>query len=637
MQVADQAGLPGAAVPDDTRLLVALSARLDLDHGTATVDGRSHALDRLAIELLYHGERGLSLEEIAIRHGRLPADVRGRALALQDAGLVRLAAVGAGTARLHAAQRSGIRHVDPADALIGRAWHAAVDAHPDRCALVLADGEDLTYGECDALMTRTADLFHALGLRRGDRIAIWSGPHLQSWLAFWTALRLGIVVIPLDPTLPAEAVNRVLPRFDVRVLLADGERLSHPGLVVREAPRVVEMDPASDEQPTGDHGLFSDLLRRAPAVAQADPDLHEDDPALLVLTSGTTADSKAVCQSQGAIFRSARDVAAILETADDVRVMTTNGLSGFRIGYLAPALVGRAQVLAPGPAPGHVARAHDVAARLGVTMMISDPAFVRQSLDMKRSGRLARAPALRVITAGGATMPPSVRRAVVEELEVRLGIVYGLTEACGLGAIQFDHDGVGEFENSVGRLAGMVAQLCGADGNLVPDGQHGRLWILTDRPMSGYVTPHGLDVSTMPGGWIDTGDIAWRNSRGDIVVAGRAGRVVSLATGQLISPALVEDLLAAAAGVSGAVILPCTDSRGAMYLQAYVEAMPGTADTRALANRLRMLVRERLGEAFVPHGLKVVAALPRTASGKVRRTDLERLLPAGLRPAGPVA
>ncbi|MEC9346024.1 MAG: class I adenylate-forming enzyme family protein [Pseudomonadota bacterium] len=604
----------------------------DLDHGRATVDGRTVDLSPAAVELLYHGERGSSVAEVAALHGRGPGDLLAVARALAADGLVGLVETDADGAREAAFRRTGMRHTDGSAAVMGRAWRDAVAAHGASPALVLVDGRSLTYAECDRLMDAVASGFRAAGLRRGDRVALWAVPHLQSWLVFWSALRLGVVLLPLDPTAPAAAVGPLLARFGMRVLLADAGRLAQTGLEVPSGTRLLGL--ADDDGAPPPHSVPPfPLAEDLPAdVDDADP--SPDDPALFVLTSGTTAASKAVCQSHGALWRSARDVANLIGWGPADRVMTTNGFSGFRVGYLAPVLGGGVQVLVPPPAPGHVPRAWDVAGRNGVTMLVSDPAFVRQSLELRRTGKLPPAPALHTISAGGANLPPSVRRAVVDELGVRLGVVYGLTEACGLGAIQFDHSGVDGLENTVGRMAGMVAQIRDASGRPVVDGEQGRLWLLTDRPMSGYVTDAGFDRSSMPGGWIDTGDIAWRNSRGDIVIVGRAADFVSLATGQLVSPSRLEDALAAAPGVAAAAVLACVDDAGATRLFAFVEPAPGGCDARRLSNELRVLVRDLLGPIYVPQDLQVRAGLPRNAQGKVTRSALGEFLPPGLRPVG---
>ncbi|MEC9346025.1 MAG: class I adenylate-forming enzyme family protein [Pseudomonadota bacterium] len=621
--------------PEHCRVLVRPDGEFDLDRATARHGGREIRLLATDVEILFWSGRGDTLTGIALRSKRPEDDVVRAALELQRWDLVRLAPVSRAFARLHCWLRTGDLHPDPDEAVIGRIWAAAMVLHPERTAIIVQDGTTISFAEGDLLIRRCAGMLRAAGVRKGDRIAIWSSPHVMSWMLFWAAMHLGLVVVPLDPTAPGEAAAATCRRFGVGVLFGDGERLLR---LEREtvAGQVIEMDPPFHGAPTGVWPLVSAQLPDDPPVDVLEAGVRDSDPGVIIMTSGTTAASKAVCIAQGALYRMARHVAEHLGWSSDDRVMTTSGINhipGIRNGYLATAHVGAAHILGHVPAPGHVLRMRELAGRHGATMMVCDPAFVRQSLELQRSGRLPPAPALRVMHSGGAPLPPSIRRDIERVLGVRLGVVYGLTEACGIGAVQFEHDGVADSENSVGRATGMVAQIRGDDGEVVPDGATGTLWLLTDRCMSGYVEAGGLEPGILRGGWIDTGDVAWRNPRGDLVVLGRRVDAMKLATGLLVVPGSLEALLEARADIAAAAFIPCVDRFGGDQLFAFAETVAEGVDGERLARELRSFIRDRLGEPFVPYGLEVVHVLPRNVNGKIRKGDLVARLPENLRPS----
>ncbi|MEC9345555.1 MAG: AMP-binding protein [Pseudomonadota bacterium] len=607
------AGLPAASAA--SRLLTVPAAGIDPRSGCWTAPGGATGpLTREIAELFYFAPRGLTVAEIAQRCERnLEATVR-LAQDLVDIGLLVAWPASGMAARLHGWLATGHLSLPPAIDTLDRLWRRTVTLWGDRPAVVTLEGDEPTYAEMDVLVGALAAALQAAGLRKGDRLALWMAPSVLETALVQAAWRQGIVLLSLDPLAPAAGIALLVRRLGIVLLLGDAELLAEldDGELACNAMTVGVDDPA---------GLFGHPGPSDATMTRA-PDLHGDDPAMLVPTSGTTADSKIVLLSHGTIARAARANGHAYDWGERERIAapaTIFNVGNLRCEVFVAVCRGGARILKPVAAPGHILRIWADAARLGATEIYATPAFWHASLRLHRDGRLPSVPTLRRLSSAGGPLRVGVRRELHAAFGVHVNISYGATElSSGLCVDRAPPETSGDV-NRVGWASEGLVWLTDIDS---PGGAivaRGRPHVLSDRAMLGYATADGFERSAFDGAWFTIQDIAVWEEDGSLLVLGRADDQFKLENGQLLDPEAVADILRRQPGVNDAAISRYVHPvRGAQAV-AVVEAPVAEAD---LAVRLQKVILDTLGEAFVPFAILTTDALPRTATAKIARPAL---------------
>jgi long-chain acyl-CoA synthetase len=172
---------------------------------------------------------------------------------------------------------------------------------------------------------------------------------------------------------------------------------------------------------------------------------------------------------------------------------------------------------------------------------------------------------------------------------------------------------------SIGRpLPGVEVQLRDFDGSEVDEGDPGRLFVRGANLFSGY-WPDGADGPDADG-WFGTGDIAVVDAAGELRLVGRSSDLV-IVNGFNVYPAEVETVLAAQPGVAEVAVVGVRHERRGEAVQAWVVPTPGTTLD---AEQLLTAAARSLARFKLPERVHVVAALPRTVTGKIMKWQLDR-------------
>jgi O-succinylbenzoic acid--CoA ligase len=414
----------------------------------------------------------------------------------------------------------------------------AAALRPDRVALE-ADGEAVTYA---ALLERARAAARALGVGRGDRVAIALPPGLDFAVALHACLLVGAPAMPVDPRLAAPERRRV----------------------AASAAAVVDAPLAGGEPAAARLG--------APAGAFVP---REDDVALVLHTSGTTGAPRPVELSYGNVQANALGSAVALGLARDERWLCPLPLA--HVGGLMVLL--RSAIYATTAVLAGVERLGDV------TLASLVPTQLSRVLD---SGAAPGA-RLRAVLLGGA----GADRALLDRA-ARAGWpvapTYGLTQACSQVTVAEP----GDLDTSGRPLPGLRV-------TLAPDGE-----ILVEGP------------TVAGGGTLRTGDLGRLDDRGRLVVIGRRADTI-VSGGENVAPAEVEAVLLEHPAVADAGVFARAHPEWGEAVTARVVLRPGIA---AAPDDLRAFAAERLARFKVPKTVEVADALPRTASGKLRRREL---------------
>lgn len=494
-----------------------------------------------------------------------------------------------------------VRELPPTTVLGLFEAHAA--ATPDAPAVTCGE-QRLSYAELDTHAEAVAAALRALGLRRGDRVAVCLDRSADLPVALLAVWKAGAVYVPVDLAYPAERV---------RLLLADSA-----------AAAVLSRSDLAAQLPPGQAPVIA--LEALPAAVGPVPPgpaaARPDDPAYVVYTSGSTGTPKGVRVGHRALLNVVAELARELDCGPGDRWLAV-AAAGFDISLAelgVPLASGAELVLASDAELREPRLLVRLVRERAVTRMQAVPSQWRLLLDAGLD-----APALVAMT-GGESLGVNLAR----ELRARVAGLfngYGPTETTVLSTlwrVPPQPEAV-----SLGRpIANTRLHLLDEALRPVPDGETGELCIAGAGVTDGYPSRPELTAERFvaePGGAADslmyrTGDRCRRRADGSLEFVGRADDQVKV-NGRRIELGEVEAALSAMPGVAG-VAVTAHEGPGGAALVAYLLPEPGAPAPDAAA--VRAFGRTRLPAALVPGRVVVLDRFPLTAHGKVDR----RALPA---------
>jgi cyclohexanecarboxylate-CoA ligase len=529
------------------------------------------------------------------------------------------------------------------DAYTGKGWwtdriitddlDAAAAAHPDRAAAITPRGT-VSYAELKRRSDRVALGLLELGVRPGDVVSY----QLPNWIEFlvlhYAASRIGAVNNPLIPIYRDREVGFMVGLAESKVLVVPNEfrGYDYPAMVERLRPQwpALEHVLVVDGDGPGSWQEFAETPweeRRDPAeLAALRPD--PNDVTLLIFTSGTTGEPKGVMHTHSTLMAANAPLPDRLGVApDDVIHMASTfaHLTGFLYGVRLPVQVGGAtavyqDVWDPERFVALVER-HRVSYTSGATPFLHDTLGTPGAASRDLSS-------LRLFCCMGAPIP----RAIVREAHRRL------PEMTVLG-------GWGQSENALVTLGipgdpgekiverdgypwpGMEIRVVDANGTPQPAGQEGRLQVRGPFLFVGYLHRPQLTASSFDGDWFDTGDVAEIDADGYLNITGRTKDVI-IRGGENIPVAYIENVLYEHPDVAGVAVVGVPDPRLQERACAVVVLKPGS--TALTMERVRAFLAEKgVARQYWPERLELLAELPRTASGKIRKFELRDVLRGG--------
>ncbi len=477
----------------------------------------------------------------------------------------------------------------------------------------LGDGElELDYARLDARTDALGARLRALAPLPGQVVAIAMDRSLRAALVLLGALRAGLCPCVMEPGLAAAEVSRRLRLIGAVAIVHDRE---HADLVA-----ALEPSPARALE-------FGDLEGLEPASRSADGVL-DSTPALLLFTSGSTGQPKAVQLSQGALLNNAVGVAGHsgLDERDRLlHVMPLYHTNGLNNQLFAPLLAGSSVVLA---ARFRAEQMPALLERHRPTILTGVPTMFSRMLNQSFSATALAG--LRFARCGSAPITEALHRSVERQLGCPLLISYGLSEATCTSTMNPPRE---RRIGSVGTvLAGQQVRLRRPDGSLSDvAGIEGEICIAGANLMSGYVGAADETSRSVVDGWLRTGDLGRFDADGYLYVTGRIKDVI-IRGGENLSPLLIEGVIMERIAAQACCVVARADEDLGEVPVAVVVPSPGASFG---AEQVMDAVREALSRIYVPRDVILAASLPENSVGKVDRKELARRVRDGI--AGRVA
>lgn len=489
------------------------------------------------------------------------------------------------------------------------AWRAR--ERPDHPFLYVEEDQPWTFAELAHAARDTAGRLAEAGVTKGGRVLTRIGNDERFVAVLMAAWSRGAALLPMHPAAPAGDVARTAEVMRADVLVCDPA----DGAAAAAGPLPVITAAPLEHRPAGGAG--------GPLAVPGD--VQGTDPALILLTSGSTGEPKGVLLSHDNAWASLRATVSAFRSdtgpsplPDDVKPpnLIANPLSHTAgiVRMLFNLYVGRDVVLLR-KFNGAVAKR--LIDRHGINNLTLNPTMLRMLIDQVPAGeKLGK---VRYASSGTAPLTPALR----EQFEERFGIpvlqAYGQTEAFGGIAIEAVKDVLAGHRRpgSVGKaLPGVRIQITSPGGEEVPAGEQGEIWVRSRSAMTGYVT--GPDQPAAGDDWLRTGDLGRLDDDGYLYLTGRLKNII-ICGGFNILPEEVEAALEQDERITEAVVVPWPDDRLGEIPVAVVEGTGTTDDLLAAA-------AQRLASYKRPRRLLRVDALPRVPNGKVNRAAVTRIV-----------
>ena len=502
-------------------------------------------------------------------------------------------------------------------------WRAL--ATPEKLA-VLWEERSVSYAELDRIANVLAAGLAARGLRHGDKVATLMGNSVEAIGLIHAVARAGAVLVPLNTRLAPAELERQLGLVEP-ALLAHEDNLSEdggsaggesrPGITaiperVSKPPEVVMISE-----------LVRDMLHTNKDNVEACPaPSHRPGPQLqsIVFTSGTTGTPKGVQLSFDNHFWSATASSYRLGVNTEDRWLSCLPL--YHVGGLAvvlrSCLYGTAIVL---QRSFELELFQRCLREDGVTITSLVPTMLHRLLNSSSASEWPER--LRLVLLGGAAAAPELLR-VASEAGVPVATTYGLTETASQVATALPAD-VRRKPESVGRpLMYTELRIADPDGKKLPQGVMGEFLVRGPQVMSGYYANRAATGLALRRGWLHTGDMGFVDADGDLFVVQRRSDLI-VSGGENIFPAEVEAALREHPAVAEACVVGLPDDEWGQCCAAAVQLRSGETLS---GEALLAFSRARLAGYKLPSPnlIRFVDALPQTASGKIERRTVEKMM-----------
>jgi acyl-CoA synthetase (AMP-forming)/AMP-acid ligase II len=500
--------------------------------------------------------------------------------------------------------------VDGADSIVSSVWQAAA-RHPQRCAL--KDGDlEISYAELVSRCEAVARGLRASGLCPGDRVALIL-PNCVGFVVAWYGTMLaGGVAVLLNAAAKARDFTTWLAHSEAKFLVCDPSN--------QEAQRAVERLPATVAPTllavTGERHESCEFSLTAPD-AIVPP--GGNTPALILYTSGTTGQPKGVLLSHANL---ASNTASIVHYLGLTAADSTVTVLPFYYSY-----------------GGSVLHTHlSVGARVVLERNLVYPQVIVEALARERVSGFAGVPStyalllsrvklaehdlssLRYVTQAGGAMSPAVTQRLQAALpHASIFVMYGQTEATA----RLTYLPPARLKDKLGSagiaIPGVRIEIRRSEGSVAAIDEVGEVWAAGANVMLGYWRNDAQSAEVKRDGWLKTGDMGRLDAEGFLYLVGRRSDMIKTGAHR-VHPQDIEDVICELPEIQEACVIGVDDELLGQTIRAFVVPAAGAV---LAPMQVQAHCRERLATYKVPKSVAIVASLPKTDSGKIRRAELK--------------
>lgn len=518
-----------------------------------------------------------------------------------------------------------------------REFWLSTAAYGDRTYLIY-EGDRLTYAQAHAQAGSLAAWLAEQGVQPGDRVAIAMRNYPEWLVAYWSCVSCGIAVVGMNAWWTAEEMEYALKDSQPKVLICDAERLARFREIEANVPPVKLVGVRLDDYPA-DVTPWSVVASHPGEMPQVTVDPDAD--ACIFYTSGTTGFPKGaqlthrgcIANLMNMLFAGASSALAMERAVGEVPpevppvpvVLLTTPL--FHVtanncgAYLTSAAGGTIVLMYRWDA----GEALKLIEREKISSVSGVPVMSRELINHPDFATTDTS-SLTGLSGGGAQVPPDLVLKIEEAVATaRPTTGYGMTETCGIITSVSGDFFVDRPDTAGPYMPSFEAKIVDDDGNELPLGEVGELWVKGSPVIKGYLNRPDASAQTITDGWLHTGDVARMDEDKFIYIVDRKKDLV-IRGGENISCTEVEACVYRHPAVAECCVFGVPDQRLGEEIGVAVVLKPGASCTEA---ELQQHCLDHMSKHKVPRYVWFEAeALPRNASGKFLRRELRDRLSA---------
>lgn len=509
---------------------------------------------------------------------------------------------------------------------------------PDRLALIYeAEGgrpESYTFARLKELSNRFGNALAALGIERGDRVAINLSQRPETLIGHIAVYKIGAVVLPLSTQFGPDALRHRLADSGAKAVIVDGENVAKILGIRDTLPELRHVIVVEPEDDAGDQAFETLLDRAASDLTPVATGFRE--PAFLLYTSGTTGPAKGALHGPCHIYAHQPGIAFIHHPfpSPDDRFWTPNDWAwgGALVVAIYPSLLAGVPVIAHRFRRFDPEAALDLMSRHRVRNTVLPPTALKMMRQLDRP-RESWTLDVRTVGSGGEPVGAELIEWGREAFGLTITEFYGLTEMsllCGNSATLYP-----ARPGSLGRaIPGRTTEVVSPDGEVLPPGTQGIIAGRAPDPILflGYWNNPEATRTRYAGDWFLTGDVATKDDEGYFWFDGRDDDIISSGAYR-IGPSDIEDCIFKHPAVAMVAVVGSPDPVRGEIVKAFVVAKRGVEAGADVVADIQQHVRSRLAAYQYPREIEFVDSLPLTTTGKIRRNELrdaERKRKAGM-------
>lgn len=480
----------------------------------------------------------------------------------------------------------------------------------------------LTYGELSRASNRMANLLRSFNIPRETRIALLLHDTVDFPVAFFGAIKAGIVPVALNTLLTAEQYRYILDDSRAQALIVSQPLLATVQPILAELPYLTHLVVAGGTAPAYGFSL-ADELAQQPEICEL-AQTSADEVAFWLYSSGSTGMPKGVRHVHTSMMETARLYGqAVLGIREEDVVFSAAKLFfayGLGNGMSFPLSVGATTVLLPErPTPDAIFR---TMMQHRPTIFYGVPTLYAAMLASPRGAAEEAFAQVRWCVSAGEALPAEVGRNFRSRFGVDILDGVGSTEM--LHIYVSNRPGDIRYGTSGKPVGGYDVRLVDEHGKHVGPGEIGEMLVSGPSTAEGYWNQRAKSRSTFEGQWMRTGDKYTCDPDGYYTYAGRTDDMFKV-SGIWVSPFEVESALVSHPSVLEAAVVPAMDGDGLLKPKAFVVLKEGQDAGPVLSEKLQEHVKTKAGPWKYPRWVVYAESLPKTATGKIQRFRLREL------------
>jgi benzoate-CoA ligase family protein len=483
------------------------------------------------------------------------------------------------------------------------------------------EGSSYSYQQIAELANRVGNSLLDLGVEIEQRVALILLDSPEFAAAFFGAIKIGAVPVPLNTMLRPADYEYLLNDSRARVLLIHADLWKSlqqivPRLQYLRHIIVVGLEQSGAQETTRCHD-FTRCIARASAQLTAAP-TGKDDSAFWLYSSGSTGFPKGCVHLQHdmSICTEGFAKSVLGMCADDIVFSASKLFFAFGLGnsLYYPFAVGASALYYPGRVTAETV--FQLVERYRPTLFFGAPTLYASLLVLPEAEKRFDFSSVRLCIAAGEALPAELFHRFMQKFHVAILDGIGCTEMLQT----FISNRPEEIRpGSSGKpVPGYRVRLVDEQGQDVATGEIGSLLVYGDSAAACYWNKHEKSKDVFQGHWVATGDKYYQDEEGFFWYCGRADDMFKV-SGQWVSPFEVESALIAHPAVLEAAVVSATDQDKLVKPRAYVVLKPPYQPSATLAEELKAFVKNRLHPYKYPRWIEFLPELPKTATGKIRR------------------